>query len=154
MYLIAVRSFESMPPVQQEDSLFNMGLAYLKRIDKLLTLCQHSAFMGDMDAWTKNLRGVYREASVKLDDDEKKELEGDPREKIEIVKLLDAFIEKGEANFRNIYFLLNHPTYNKTHKRTIMFLIDALEMNLRGKLQKKQMLLPGKADPRMSITQR
>ena len=63
----------------QAESVFNMALAYLKRIDKLLYLCQQSAMSGDVDNWTKNLRGVYREASIRLTGDEEKEVEGDAK---------------------------------------------------------------------------
>ena len=138
----------------QEESVFNMALAYLKRIDKLLTLCQSSAFMGDIDGWCNHLRGVYRETSIRLTDDEKKQIEGDTREKINMSTLIDSNIEKKEANFRNIYFLINNKLYRNKYKRTIMFLLDALEISLRGMLQKKKMLLPSKDDPRMAITQR
>ena len=138
----------------QEESVFNMALAYLKRIDILLTLCQQSAFAGDVDSWTKNLRGVYREASIKLSDDEVKEIEGDPKIKIDVKKLLDDTIEKEEATFRNIYFLINNNGLKNKHKRTIMFLLDALDIKLRVMLQKKKMLLPSKDDPRMAIAQR
>lgn len=143
-----------MPDKYQEESIFNMALAYLKRIDALLTLCQNAAFQIDVDGWTKHLRGVYRETSIRLTPDEKKDIEGDPLKKINIVTLTDNLIEPEEANFRNIYFMINNPTMKIKHKKIIMFLLDALEIKLRGMLQKKNMLLPSKDDPRMAITQR
>ncbi len=138
----------------QEESVFNMALAYLKRIDKLLTLCQHSAFTGDINGWSNHLRGVYRESSIKLTPEEKEDIEGNPKVKINIKKLTDDIIEKEEANFRNIYFLINNPAFKIEYRRVIMFLLDALEIKLRGMLQKKNMLLPSKDDPRRAITQR
>lgn len=138
----------------QEESVFNMALAYLKRIDKLLYLCQRFAMTGDICSWTNNLRGVYREVSIRLTETEKEEIEGDNKKEIDIVKLTVNVIEKKEANFRNIYFLINDNKLKSKHRRTIMFLLDALEIKLRGMLQKKNMLLPSKDDPRMAITQR
>lgn len=138
----------------QEESVFNMALAYLKRIDKLLYLCQQAAINGDTDAWTNYLRGVYREASVKFNNNEKKDISGDPKKKINLTTLTDNLIEEEEANFKNIYFLSNDLKLKNRHKRIILFLLDALEIKIRKKLQEKGMLLPSKDDPRMAITQR
>lgn len=138
----------------QEESIFNMALAYLKRIDRLLTLCQHSAFSGDIDGWVNHLRGVYRECAVKLSPDEEKELEGDPKVKVTMETLTDNVIEKKEATFRNIFILINNPLTKKKYRTTIMFLLDALEIKLRRMLQKKGMLLPSKDDPSKAITRR
>ena len=143
-----------MPQQYQEESVFNMALAYLKRIDKLLYLCQQAATQENMGEWIKYLRGVYREASVKLNDYEKKEIVGDYTEKINLKTLTDSIITPEEANFKNIYYLINDPRLKIKNKSTILFLIDALEIKIRGKLQKKGMLLPSKDDPRMAITQR
>ncbi len=131
-----------------------MALAYLKRIDKLLYLCQQSASTGNVETWATNLRGVYREAAIRMTEGEVSDIEGDTKVKIDLVKLTDNTIEKGEANFRNIYFLINNHSLKIKHKRTIMFLLDALEIKLRRIMQKRNMLLPSKDDPRMAITQR
>jgi len=143
-----------MPQERPGESIFNMALAYLKRIDILLSLCQQSAFSEDIDSWVKHLRGVYREASIRLTPDESKDILGDPENKIDIKKLTDFNIEKDEANFRNIYYLINNPSLKIKSRKVIMFLLDALEVKLRTIMQKRKMLLPNKDDPRMAITQR
>ncbi len=140
-----------MSPDHEQESVFNMALAYLKRIDKLLYFCQQAAMNGNIDNWINNLRGVYREASIRLTDDEAKSIEGDPEEEIDLKKLTDNKIEKHEANFRNIYYLTNDRTLRHKHKRTIMFLLDTLEIKLRGMMQKKNMLLPSKKDPTKAV---
>lgn len=143
-----------MADPRQEESVFNMALAYLKRIDKLLYLCQEAAISQDVDNWLGYLRGVYREVSIKLTNDEKKDILGDPEEEINIKALTDQLIKEEEANFRNLYFLTNNLELKFKCKKTILFLLDALEVKIRNKLQKKGMLLPSKDDPRLAITRR
>lgn len=133
-----------------EESVFNMALAYLKRIDKLLYFCQQSAISGNIDNWTNNLRGVYREVAVKLDAKEREEIVGTKKE-IDIKTLTDDIIEEEEAHFKSIYFLINDPKLKRQHKRIIMFLLDALEIKIRTKLQEKGMLLPSKQDPTKAV---
>jgi len=137
-----------------EESVFNMALAYLKRIDRILYFCQEAASRQDMDRWLTYLRGVYREVSVKLDDNEKKSVLGDPLKKINLKTLTDDFIEEKEANFKNIYFLINNRKLRISHKQIILFLIDALDVKIRGLLQKKGMLLPSKDDPNFAVLKR
>lgn len=133
-----------------EESVFNMALAYLKRIDKLLYFCQQSAISGNIDNWTNNLRGVYREVAVKLDAKEREEIVGTKKE-IDIKTLTDDVIKEEEAHFKSIYFLINDPKLKRNHKRVIMFLLDALEIKIRTKLQEKGMLLPSKQDPTKAV---
>ncbi len=137
-------------PIHQEESIFNMALAYLKRIDKLLTLCQQAAFTGNIDSWLNYLRGVYREASVRLTEDEKTDVLGKDY-KIDIKKLLDNNIEDSEANFKSINFLMNNSNYKSKNRNTIMFLLDALDVKLRNIMQKRNMLLPSKQDPTKAV---
>lgn len=127
-----------------------MALAYLKRIDKLLYLCQQSAMAGDIESWTNNLRGVYREVSVKMNDDEREKILGQ-KVIIDFKKLTDDNIKDEEANFKNIYHLINNRATRIKNRRTIMFLLDALEVKLRSKLQEKGMLLPSKQDPTKAV---
>lgn len=141
-----------MPQDFQQESVFNMALAYLKRIDKLLYLCQHSASIGDVNTWTNNLRGVYREVSVKLDDIERKDILGSEKV-IDFKTLTDDKITEDESNFKCIYYLINNNAFKNRYKRTIMFLLDGLEVKLRCKLQEKGMLLPSKQDPTKAVLQ-
>lgn len=138
----------------EEQSTFNMALAYLERINKLLYLCQKAAMEQNVDNWAAHLRGVYREASVRLTDEEEKEIIGDPDHKIDVEALTDKYIKPEECNFKNIYFLMNDVVHKRKHKKIIMFLLDGLEVKIRKLLQKKGMLLPSKDDPRRAITQR
>ena len=133
------------------ESQFNMAMAYLMRIDKLLYFCQRHAVKEELMEWAKYLRAVYREASVRLGPNEIIDILGNPKEKIDFKKLTDDVIEDHECNFKNIYFLLNNPVYQKRFKTRIMFLLDNLEVKLRRMLQQKGMLLPSKRDPTKAI---
>lgn len=137
-----------------EESVFNMAIAYLKRIDRLLYMCQKSAIEQNIENWTAHLRGVYREASIRMKETEELDILGDYNIKINESTLLDKFIKPEEANFKNIYYLLNNYKLKIKHKNTIMFLLDCLEVKIRRFLQKQNMLLPSKDDPRKAITQR
>lgn len=132
------------------ESQFNMALAYLQRIDKILYLCQKSAMQSNINSWVIQLRALFREASVKLSEVEKNEILGNGY-KIDYKTLLDNNIEESEANFKSIYCLINDPLYVNTKKNTILFLLDALEIKIRRKLQEKGMLLPSKKDPTKAI---
>jgi len=140
-----------MPPHESEQSVFNMAMAYLQRIDRLLYKCQEMALSQNVDNWRLHLRGVYRELSVKLNPDEDKDIVGDPSVKINFQTLIDNFIKPEEANFRNIDYLCNNPMIRIKYKTTILYLLDALEVKMRRKLQEKGMLLPSRADPRFAI---
>lgn len=146
-----------------EESVFNMALAYLKRIDKLLSLCAMSSMNGDIIKWHNCLRSVYRELAIRLNDSEKEELDGRNEDLIDKNRdfILDhkeeRFIlnmERRHANFRNINLLINNQFYQIKYKKQIMFMLDELEIKLRTKMQNKGMLLPSKDDPRRAITQR
>lgn len=147
----------------QEESIFNMALAYLKRIDKLLYFCNLSSLNGDISKWNKFLRAYYRELSIKFNEDEKEEVEGKKEFLIDInsddklnnreeAKLNN--LTKDFANFSNISLLINNPKYYNKYRKHILFLLDALEIKLRGKMQEKGMGLPSKEDPRRAITRR
>jgi len=137
-----------------QESVFNMALEYLKDISRSLKMCKIYSARENIDEWLKWLRSLYRELSVKLSSNEEKDILGDSNKIRELKKLTDNVIEKDEANFANIYYLVNNPELKITHKRTILFLLDALEVKIRKKLQEKGMLLPSKDDPRKAITRR
>lgn len=145
------------------ESVFNMALAYLKRIDKLLYICAMSSMKGDITNWNNALRSVFRELSIRLNDVERNEFEGldenvidrnkdfkvDEKENKLIINL-----EKRHANFKNINLLMNNQIYQMRYRKQICFLLDEIEIKLRIKMQNKGMLLPSKDDPRRAITQR
>lgn len=134
-----------------EESVFNMALAYLQRIDKLLYMCQEGAITQNIPMWLNSLRAVYRELSVKLDDKDKEEIMGNESRLIDI-KNKTPYVEF--ANFRNINFLFNNPQTNRTHRHIILYLLDQLDIKIRTKLQTKGMLLPSKDDPRFAVLKR
>ncbi len=138
---------------QSEESVFNFAVEYLKQISECLKMCSYYATHDDADNWTKWLRNLYRQLSIKLKDEEDKEFIGDYEKEINLEELTDNIIEPEEATFRNIYFLMK-PQYRKKYNRQILFLLDKLEIKIRRKLQERGMLLPSKADPRFAILER
>jgi hypothetical protein len=140
-----------MPQHESEQSVFNMAMAYLQRLDRLLYKCQEMALSQNIDGWRLHLRGVYRELSVKLNAEEDKDIQGDTAKKIIFKDLLDNYIKQDEANFRNIDAICSVPQFRFRYKTTILYLLDALEVKMRRKLQEKGMLLPSRADPRFAI---
>lgn len=136
------------------ESVFNMAIAYLSRIHYLLNKCQESAFSQDIDSWRLFLRAVYRELSVKLSDIEKKEIDGDYMAKLDLNKLLDLNITSSEATFANINRLANNAEIKIKHRTIILYLLDELEIKIRGKLQQKGMLLPSRDNPNYAVLRR
>jgi hypothetical protein len=137
---------------KSEESVFNMALAYLKRIDKLLYMCQQASMEQNIPMWISSLRGVYRELSVKLSQDEENEIFGEGGK---LINVLDKNIDYSEyANFRNINYLYNNPMTLRQNKSIILYLLDKLEIKIRRKLQQKGMLLPSKDDPRFAVLKR
>ncbi|KKK73807.1 hypothetical protein LCGC14_2890110 [marine sediment metagenome] len=137
-----------------EESIFNMAVEYLKEFNNSLKMCKFYSSKNDVDGWITWLRTAYRELSIKLNPEEMKSLAGDPTVKIDILTLTDEIIEDKEANLRMISYLINNPRFKITHKRTILYLEDALEIKIRKLAQKKGMLLPSKDDAMFAITRR
>jgi hypothetical protein len=143
-----------MANFHSDESVFNFAVEYLKQISESLRMCSIYAVNEDIDNWCKWLRNAYRQLSIKLKDKkEDEDFVGNYNKKIDIQKLTDNIIEDEEANFKNIYFLMK-PEYKYKHKKTILFLLDKLEIKIRRKLQERGMLLPSKADPRFAILER
>lgn len=143
-----------MARFESDQSVFNMAMAYLKRIDMLLYRSQEAALSQNLDTYWSYLRAIYREISVKLTNDEKKIINGDPKQRVDLKSLLDEEITPEECNFKNINFLLNKKEIRFRFKTRILFLLDGLDIKLRGFLQQKGMLLPGRSDPRFAILER
>lgn len=147
----------------EEESVFNMALAYLKRIDRLLYFCDLNSMKGDIYGWNNMLMVIFRELSIKLNETERLEIEGSDNTLIDLnnddkvdckeLKIINN-LKPEHANFKNVNFLLNNKTLAITHKKHIMFLLHQIEMKLRKLMQDKGMLLPSKDDPRRAITRR
>jgi len=121
-----------MPSFKSDESVFNMAMAYLKRIDQILYKAQEAATTGDIDEWLNQLYAIRREVSVKLKSEEEEEL----RKKFsELVKFLTPI--------------------NKIKQRgKIRTMLDEIDIFIRKKLQERGMLLPSKSDPRFAILER
>lgn len=143
-----------MTSFKSEESFFNMALAYLTRIDKLLYRCQESAIKQDVNEWRQNLAAVFRELSIKLNENEEKEITGDESNVKDLKSLLDSNVTYKEATFANINYLANNPMIKLKYKSLILLLLDRLEIKIRRELQKKGMLLPSKSDPRYAVLNR
>lgn len=146
-----------------EESIFNMALAYLKRIDRLLYFCDLNSMNGDIYKWNNILMIIFRELSIRLTEEEKKEIEGNDCNVIDSNKndVLDSHkvniinnLNSTHATFKNINFLINNKVYCIKYKKHILFLLHEIEMKIRRKMQDKGMLLPSKDDPRRAITRR
>ena len=114
------------------ESYFNMGVAYLKRIDKILYLCWMNSQAYNVSGWLSQLRALFRELSVKMNLKEQEEIYTD---------------------FTPINQIINVGV-NSSNLNSILSKLDKLEIKLRGVAQKKGMLLPGKEDQSLAITQR
>lgn len=136
---------------ESDQSVFNMAMAYLKRLDNILYMCQASALKNDIDSWRQHLRAAYRELSVKLDEKEMLDIDGDYDKPFNLKELLDNAIKPEEATFANINRLSNNPQLRQQSKLIILRLLDALDIKIRKQLQAKGMLLPGRRDPRFAI---
>lgn len=145
---------EFMSQFKSEESVFNMAIAYLTRIDKLLYRCQEAAINQDIDSWRQNLGGVFRELSVKLNDTEETDIVGDMTKIKDLKTLLDNKITYEEATFANINYLANKQEVKIKYKTIILMLLDKLEIKIRRQLQKKGMLLPSRNDPRYAVLNR
>ncbi len=132
-----------------DESIFNMALAYLSRIDKLLNLCAMHSIQGNLEGWSKTITSLYREVSIKLSDKEKLELNGD---KVTLKTINLHNLEEGDCTFKNMNALCNNIVYLETFRKQILFMLHHLEMKLRKYMQVKGMLLPSKDDPARAIT--
>lgn len=139
-----------MAEFKSEESVFNIAMAYLQRIDRILTSCWIASANQDIIMWHKNLCALYREVSIKLKSEEDSEILGSEKDGV----LDEQNVTYKQATFRNVNMLLNHPSKNKTHRKLILFFLDGLEIKLRRKLQEKGMLLPSKNDPRFAVLER
>lgn len=135
------------------ESAFNFALEYLKQISESLKMCSLYSSQDDIFNWTKWLRNCYRQLSVKLEKDEEKNIIGDYSQKLNIEEVINNVEREKHSTFRVIY-ALSSPEYLKRGKNISLFLLDALEVKIRQKLQEKGMLLPSKADPRFAILER
>jgi len=137
-----------MPQFKSEESVFNMAMAYLKRIDKLLSLCAIYSMKGDIDNWTSTLRAVYREISIKLIKAEDEDIRGTDKEfDVTHIKPIDVTLN-------NINTLYNDLRMRKKYRKELLFLLDQVEIKMRQVMQKKNMLLPSRADPRFAVLER
>lgn len=140
---------------QSEESIFNMALAYLKRIDKLLYLCDLYSMKGDIERWNNTLLTLYREISIKLKtEEEMNKIFGDEKTDFNLSDIKNIKVNYENSTLGNINRLCNNPIYLLKYRKYILFLLHNVEIKMRRKMQEKNMLLPSKDDPRRAITQR
>jgi hypothetical protein len=125
------------------ESKFNAGIAYLMRIDKILTCCWQASFNGDYMSWYKHLTAFYRELIVKLDEKEDESIWGKSDSIFDAQK--DS-ITRENSTFVNLNRMMNDKINNKKQTKEIMFMLNCIEIKLRILAQKKSMLLPNKMD--------
>jgi len=118
---------------ESNESVFNMAMAYLQRIDKLLYKAQESAQIQDIDSWLNYLYCIRRELSVKLIDEEE-------------VELKNMLV--------NIKKIIQDPRKKITCRSEILGKLDEIDIYMRKKLQQRGMLLPNRSDPRFAILER
>jgi len=125
------------------ESKFNAGIAYLMRIDKILTCCWQASFAGDYMSWYKHLTTLYRELVVKLKDNEDKSIWGKTEDKFDVDK---NEITRENSTFINLHRIMNNRTHQKTKIKEIMLMLSLIEVKIRLLAQSKSMLLPNKMD--------
>lgn len=113
------------------ESVFNMGLAYLKRIDTLLNYSAQYSISGDLQNWFQILLALSRELAP-FCDNRKKDID-DKVNKLSVKGLAKANVVE-QIN-------LNTQLHN-------------LEIDLRILMKKKGLLLPSKNDPRFAVLER
>jgi len=132
-----------------DESVFNMALAYLKRIDKLLNYCSYYSMQRDIQNWFDTIMALYREISIKISDEEGKDIVG------ERVTIIDSKIcEPKNATVSNINYLMNNKRSMILRRKEILFYLHHLEIIIRKIMQKRGMLLPSKDDISVAITRR
>lgn len=112
---------------------FNMGLATLERMDRLLNLCIYHSIDGDLYNWYKILMGLRREISSFIDEKELKEIE-------------DLF-NKIPAD---AWKMGNKVTVNIQHQNKVYEILDNIDIKIKGLMKSKGLLMPKSDDPRFS----
>lgn len=118
--------------VEQKESIFNFGLAYLQRLDQILGFCQMSALKQDIDNWLQGLRAIEREVCIKY--------EGNETVKNKISNV-----------FSEINSLCSTHGAKTRNKQKILLKLHELDKEFRSII--KPILDPTKADPTKAIYQ-
>jgi hypothetical protein len=108
----------------EQESQFNMGLAYLKRIDRIFYVSWNCSQIQDVNGWISALRVLQRELCVKMSETEYNNLDKDFNE-----------ITKDMKN-----------GISPQVKNKVSLKLHQLEVKLRRTAQEKGMLLPSKKD--------
>lgn len=121
-----------MTSTWEEQSAFNMGLAILSRIDKILTFISTAKLTSDVQAWYSGVFTLKGEVYYKLK----------PEERAEIDSLLTrcAPLVTQATRFSKLGRSFSSPDLLK--------LLDATETRLKELLDARGMLMAKKSDPR------
>lgn len=127
-------SYTKLEAKDSEESLFNMGLAILKRIDVILTSCVYASVRADFVWWWRLLLALERQIPNITEE------EGNKITKLEedIPKSLAIWSKKKDREK-----ILNAKVEKK---------LMSLEKYLRHLLDKRQMLMGKKPKPEEAIT--
>lgn len=117
-----------MEDEQQREEVWNMAMAYFKRIDELLTATALCQINNDASRWYNVLMSLYKEIYPKML----------PEEKTKAVELKDE-MTKAKYDKRNI----------NRHSMPTQTLLE-FELYLRQLLEDKKMLTPKTDDPSKS----
>ncbi len=109
---------------------WNMALAYMKRIDELLTVCSRAQIENNGLLWSRTLQALHKEVYPKLK----------PKERVEADKFKTAMLVEVQVS-------------RKTKFIHTKFLLD-YELYLRDKLEERSMLTPKPSDPRWAAANR
>lgn len=124
---------------ERNDATFNMALAYLERLNRLLNLACISSLSGDLSSWFTSLQALHREISPKLKEPTNKSF----LNKFAILSpLINAF---QTAKIKGIIS-------EKTRLGNVIYpsLIN-LDIELKKEMDDSKFLMPKADDPRYAL---
>lgn len=129
---------------EEENSKFNIAVAYLMRLNKMLGLCSAYSMQGDLHNWFNTIRAVYREASIYIDEKDEHKFEGTEETNVKLEEPL--VVAKKNATFGSLNLIFNNTMYIKKYPGQMAFLLHHLEIKIRRYVQSKSILVPKHED--------
>jgi hypothetical protein len=124
----------------EQASVFNMALAYLQRIDNILTLCQTSSITKEYNTWFFALYSLLKEISPKITPEERTAFTNRLDNLYPIVKEYNTALAKRSTPSQKA--------------GTIFPQLSNIEMDMRIMMNKLNLLMPRASDPRFALTGR
>ena len=113
---------------------FNMGLATLERMDRLLNICILKSIEGDLYNWYNTLLGLRREISCFIEETELNDLEN-----------LFKSIPEGSWKMSGKNIIAH-----QQHQGNLIGILDKIDMKIKSLMKSKGLLMPKSDDPRFS----